>query len=383
MPEWFWIGLTALLAGAAVLVYTRTGRESKDESSSERPERAPPRKAAERDAAKKTKEKAPPADAPKSPSPPPAAPVAAPEVPTLSYEEDESIDPTRVGAAAAVKKPVIQAPTKRILYDDDAASDEPTHPGALIIISATAQTDRGQRRKRNEDSLLAMPENGVFVVADGMGGYSGGDIASALAVDTIKEAVRTGNYEGEPHDSIPTRASEMARALQMANTAVFERAQGDKKLEGMGTTICAALFSPNKQRLYVAHVGDSRMYRLRGGALTQMTSDHTMKDFGMTGPGSDHLSRAVGIWPTVPIDILLAKPRPKDLYILCSDGLTKMVRDKEIERIAASENAPDKIVDALIGSANAGGGKDNITVIVIRVLDPLTLDGRANEKPAS
>jgi protein phosphatase len=152
----------------------------------------------------------------------------------------------------------------------------------------------------------------------------------------------------------------------MANEAIYEKAQKQRELEGMGTTVCAARFSPTKQRLYVAHVGDSRIYRFRRGALKQMTADHTMKDFGVRGESATHLSRAVGIWPRVPIDIVLAKPQPGDVYLLCSDGLSKMVSDDELAKVLANEK-PQEAVDRLIAAANAHGGMDNITVIVVKI----------------
>ena len=140
----------------------------------------------------------------------------------------------------------------------------------------------------------------------------------------------------------------------------------------MGTTICAARFSANKQRLYVGHVGDSRLYRFRNGALSQLTSDHTMSDLGVVGAAASHLSRAGGVWPTVPVDILLVRPRPRDLYLLCSDGLSKMVTDEKIRQILHPTIPPNMLVEALIDAANARGGKDNISVIVIRVDDAVT-----------
>jgi protein phosphatase len=295
--------------------------------------------------------------------------AAVPELPRLDYEEDEDVDPTKVGPQKAAG-PKAHPPTKKIVYDEDAATEDPTRPGDLILVCATAQTDKGVRRKRNEDSLLVMPNESVYVVADGMGGYSGGEIASSLAVKTIESAFKEEGLGGERHEGIPSRASELAHAIQAANEAILARASEDKKLEGMGTTICAARFSPNKQRLYVAHVGDSRMYRMRSGKLRQMTSDHTMKDFGMTGPGSDHLSRAVGVWPTVPVDILLAKPVPGDIYLLCSDGLTKMVDDGRIAELLGDGTAPEKIAEGLVREANARGGKDNITAILVQVYPP-------------
>lgn len=323
--------------------------------------------------------------APASSAAPPTSAVAAsvppaigssPSLPSIDYEEDAAIEPTKVGAMLPPVRPKVSLspPTQKIVYDDDAAVDEPTHAGALILVTAMAQTDKGLRRKRNEDSVLSREDDGIFVVADGMGGYRGGEIASKLAVSTIDRAFATNTFDGPEDDAIPRRASELARAIQMANEAIFEKAEGDKLLEGMGTTICAARFSATKQRLYVGHVGDSRIYCFRDGELRQMTSDHTMADLGVQGEGSNHLSRAVGIWPVVPIDILLGKPRPGDVYMLCSDGLTKMVTDKEIEAVLASSTTPSVVVDELVKRANAHGGKDNVSVIVVRVDDALKPD---------
>lgn len=299
------------------------------------------------------------------------APPASMSLPSLDFEEDRDVEPTLVGAAAK-KRTTYSPPTQRIVYDEDAAIDEPTHPGALILVTATAQTDRGVRRKRNEDSLLAKAEQGIFVVADGMGGYRGGEIASDLAVTTIERAFSTKHFDGPAHDTIPPRASELARAIQMANEAIFEKASTDNKLEGMGTTVCAARFSTNKQRLYIGHVGDSRAYCLRDGKLRQMTSDHTMKELGVSGEGAAHLSRAVGVWPVVPVDIVLGKPQPHDVYLLCSDGLSKMVDDETIERTLRDNADPQAAANKLIELANERGGKDNVTVIVVRVDDPVT-----------
>lgn len=298
---------------------------------------------------------------------------SSPELPRIGYEEDADVEPTLIGAQEQ-RRPSYSPPTQKIVYDEDAANDEPTHSGALILVTATAQTDKGIRRKRNEDSLLASEDQGIFVVADGMGGYRGGEIASQLAVNTIERAFSTKSFDGPEHDSIPRRASELARAIQMANEAIFEKASGDNQLEGMGTTICAARFSANKQRLYIGHVGDSRVYRMRDNKLRQMTSDHTMKELGVSGEGAAHLSRAVGVWPVVPIDIVLGKPQAGDVYLLCSDGLSKMVPDEDIEDILRSSANPNAAVEALIKAANEHGGKDNVTVIVVRVDDPVKSD---------
>ena len=303
-----------------------------------------------------------------------ATPVAIPvevdpgvvALPKIAYEEDESVEPTCMAPAAAVSPPM-----QKIVYEDDAAIEEPTHPGALILVTAMAGTDPGLRRKRNEDSILAREDFGLFVVADGMGGHSGGAVASDLAVRTIEHAYERHEFRGPHDDVVPRRASELGRSIQMANEAIFARAGADKLLAGMGTTICAARFSPSKQRVYVGHVGDSRVYLFRNGRLRQMTVDHTMKTLGVDGEGAGHLSRAVGVWPVVPVDIVLGKPKPGDLYLLCSDSLTKMVPEDVIAHILATAETPRAAVDALIAEANSRGGKDNIAVIVVRVDDPV------------
>lgn len=298
------------------------------------------------------------------------------DLPKFVYEEeDEDVDSTQVPSVDRLRledagrrmREARQPPVLPRLFDEEAAADEPTRSTPLILTSASAQTDAGLRRKRNEDSLHVADQHGLYVVADGMGGYSGGEIASQLAVETIAAAFDAKSFAAEPHEKIPRRASELARAIQMANDAIFSRAQGDRELEGMGTTIVAAHFCFNKQRLYVAHVGDSRMYRLRDGLFEQITQDHTMSTLGVEGPQGAHLSRAVGIWPVVPIDIGLVKPMPGDLYLLCSDGLTKMVDASDIFGILERATDLDRAVAELVATANANGGKDNVTVILVRV----------------
>ena len=315
-----------------------------------------------------------PAPQPSAPPPPPAAPAApAPAevvVAKLGYEEDEEIDPTKIGAVAAAKRPVYQPPVHRIVYDEDAGVDEPTRAESLFLVSATAQTDTGLRRKRNEDSLLVLEAEQLFVVADGMGGYRGGELASQLAVKTIAAAFRSRTFDGPAHDGIAAQASDLARAIQMANAAILDVAGEKRELEGMGTTLCAARFSANKKRVYIGHVGDSRCYRLREGVLAQMTADHTMADHGVKGPQAAHLSRAVGIWPTVPIDIVIAVPLAGDVYVLCSDGLTKMLADEDIATVLRAGDDLKETVEHLIELANSRGGKDNVTVVLVRVVAP-------------
>ena len=258
-----------------------------------------------------------------------------------------------------------------VIYEDEADVEEVTSPVARILVSASGQSDSGKVRRRNEDSLLVMPERSLFAVADGMGGYAGGDIASQLAVETLKHAFEENIFDGktEAATTVPRRGHEMACAVQMANQAILARAQSDPELAEMGTTLVVARFSPNKQRVYIGHVGDSRCYRLRENVLRQLTTDHTLSVLGITGPGSKSLYQAVGVKAAITIDVVVDKPRADDVYLLCSDGLSKMASDERIKEVLLDEPDPEAAAYGLIELANDRGGKDNVTVILVKVLD--------------
>ncbi|UQA56236.1 PP2C family serine/threonine-protein phosphatase [Polyangium aurulentum] len=274
-------------------------------------------------------------------------------------------------AGSREERAPVSATAVPIVVDDDAAADEPTRASPFILVSAAGQTDQGKRRKNNEDSYLVLDEHGLFVVADGMGGYAGGEVASALAVETIEKAFRTQQFDGAPYPNVPRRGSELSRSIQMANKTIYERAHGDPSLKGMGTTVVAARFSLNKQRLYVGHVGDSRCYRLRNGEMKQITTDHTMAALGFTAAAfANRLNRAVGTSPSVEIDLIIGRPEPNDTYLLCSDGLSKMVPDAELQEILIASKHPKDALAALIERANQKGGHDNITVILVSVRSP-------------
>jgi protein phosphatase len=326
-----------------------------------------------------------------APSPAPATSLSSsrgielPNVPKM-YDEADDIDvevtlvtasppslapPRHDTSIPPPSMPSERPPRVEVTYEDEADVEETTYPFARILVAAEGQSDGGRIRRRNEDNFLVMPERSLFVVADGMGGYAGGDVASALAVEAIGYAFETNTFEGETESEqqVPRRGREMACAVQMANQAILARASADKALEGMGTTVVAARFSPNKQRVYIGHVGDSRCYRVRGSSLKQLTTDHTLLGLGMKGPGSHHLYQAVGIRRRISIDIVVDKPRPGDIYLLCSDGLSKMVGDEEIRDVIVNEPDLEAAVYGLIEVANDRGGKDNITVILVKVLE--------------
>jgi serine/threonine protein phosphatase PrpC len=225
-----------------------------------------------------------------------------------------------------------------------------------------ARTDVGRVREGNEDSYMV--HEPLFAVADGMGGHQGGEVASKLALDTLLEA---------------TDGVALAQAVQDANRAVFERAGSDPALAGMGTTLTAFLADGDTLRL--AHVGDSRAYLLRGGELRRITTDHTVVE-GLVEKGeltpqeaSIHpqrsiLTRAVGVEGDVQVDQASLDLRPGDRLLLCSDGLTGMIEDDHINRILEERPDPQAAADALVEAANEAGGQDNVTAVVIDVVDP-------------
>ncbi len=310
------------------------------------------------------------------------------EVPSLVSDEDDleitvvtaspptdapprAIDDVDVSTLEMEEASKSETSTVNVIYEEEADIDEITSPRARILVSAQGESDRGHKRPRNEDSLLVFPERSLFAVADGMGGYEGGHVASTLAVEILRKAYERNIFEGKTvaETPVPRRGRELACAVQMANQAILKSAKRDPALAHMGTTVLAARFSPNKQRVYIGHVGDSRCYRLRGRTLRQLTTDHTMRELGMRGPISAHLFQAVGISPTIQIDIVVDKPRPDDVYLLCSDGLSKMATDAQIRDILLGEVDLEAAVYTLIELANDQGGKDNVTVILVKILE--------------
>lgn len=302
----------------------------------------------------------------------------APDVPSTVEEDDEDV--TKVGATPKRPLPTLSSADGEeekvasesravVVFEENADADEPTGPVDLILVSASGQTDCGLKRRKNEDSLLISRQHSLFVVADGMGGYGGGDIASKLAVETIQKSFDRADFHFDvARRDVPKKALELSSAIESANAVVFGEANRNSELHGMGTTVIGARFSERKQRVFIAHVGDSRCYRWRRGSLRLLTVDHTLAARGVEGPMAAHIRRAVGIAPQVKVDLLVDKPLPGDIYLLCSDGLTKMVDDTVIEGIV-TENAKDldRTIGELITRANAAGGKDNTTVVLIGV----------------
>ena len=247
-------------------------------------------------------------------------------------------------------------------------------------------TDVGVAREHNEDDFyLSEGEEALCVVADGMGGHRSGEVASAMAIKAIVEYYRetSGEYDrdaeaadGHPN---PVDRRRLAQAIRTANRAVFEAAADSEDRQGMGTTIVGAYFT--EQGLYLAHIGDSRAYRLRTGRLEQITEDHSLANeyvrMGILAPEDveffpykNVITRACGLTDDVEVDLRFADLQIGDLYLFCSDGLTDMVHDAVLENLLADGSSDlDELCRTLVRRANENGGADNITVILARVED--------------
>ena len=251
-------------------------------------------------------------------------------------------------------------------------------------LSFAGGTDTGRVREHNEDTIAVEPDLGLLVLADGMGGYNAGEVASGIAVRTIVNMVRETVQREDLASSDPTtqlsrRSIVLRDAVQRANKLIFHTARTQPQCEGMGTTVVTALFHDN--RVTVAHVGDSRLYRLREGRFSQVTSDHSLRqelvDRGFYSPAEaqraankNYVTRALGVEASVEVQILEENVARGDQYLLCSDGLSDMVEDPDIHlTITTFGDNLDTVAKQLIQLANENGGKDNVSVLIARVLN--------------
>ncbi len=250
-------------------------------------------------------------------------------------------------------------------------------------IDCIALTDTGKVREHNEDAIGSDVDTGLLVLADGMGGYNAGEVASGIAVKTVLELVhdgvkrerRTSTADGEAGH---TRQSIVLRdAITRANKIIYQTSKSQPQCEGMGTTIVAALFYDN--RVSIAHVGDSRMYRLRDNKFEQVTQDHSLlqelvdrgfysQEEAMRSLNRNYVTRALGIEPSVEVEVHEHDVRTGDLYVLCSDGLSDMVEDEDIHLTISTFNANlDMVGKQLIQLSNDNGGRDNVSILMAHV----------------
>jgi len=258
-------------------------------------------------------------------------------------------------------------------------SDSMNITEALEIVSLT---DPGLVRSHNEDSVACEPDCGLVVLADGMGGYNAGEVASGIAVSVIATEIKHRLLKTQPVQIDEATGEELGMSLlrqyiQKANVSIFQAAQSQPQYSGMGTTIVTGLFYDD--RVSVGHVGDSRMYRLRGESLEAITRDHSWLqeqiDSGLISPEEARLSknknlvtRAVGIAEDVEEEIHVHDVMVGDIYLLCSDGLNDMVTDEDIQSVLyAMQGNLALAAEQLVQMAKDNGGRDNVSVILVKV----------------
>ena len=242
-------------------------------------------------------------------------------------------------------------------------------------------TDVGRVRTDNQDQFVARDDVGLWAVADGMGGHRGGEVASEIACDTVARVFDHHTIEG------------LVDAIEKANTAVYRAGAGDPELSGMGTTIVAlaVVAHDGDELLALANVGDSRCYRWSGGDLDQLTTDHSLvadlvregslsPDEASVHPQRNILTRVLGVYEDVPVDAFAVEPRHGDRYLLCSDGLYNEVPEDRIATVLRRVKDPADAAEQLVHLAREGGGRDNITVVIVDVVDD---GGRAESASAA
>lgn len=241
---------------------------------------------------------------------------------------------------------------------------------ALVHYSAAAVSDRGRKRPTNEDAFGYSIEHGIFLVCDGMGGAAAGEVASSLAVDEVMR-VLTNHVPEAPLTSL------VEQAISTANHMIYSRAQSNAKLNGMGTTLVALV--AEERRVQILNIGDSRGYRVRAGMLEQITQDHSLVDeqvrLGRMSPAEalrsplrNVITRALGTQNRVTPDIFDLEADPGDLFLLCTDGLTREVPDAGLAAILSGSHALAEMCDELVSAANQAGGSDNITCLLVQVI---------------
>ena len=255
--------------------------------------------------------------------------------------------------------------------------------GTSMRAVAAGISDVGLQRDHNEDSFAIVNDQELYVVADGMGGHRAGDVASRLATDAIVDFFRaTASDDVTWPFHFDARLSEeenrLLTGIRIANRQILERSSRSRECHGMGTTIVGALFSKKKSKMYIGHVGDSRAYRVRSGEIKQMTRDHSLvNDYLLAMPELSEeqrselpknvITRALGMQDHVTVDLQSDDAQLGDLYVLCSDGLSGMIDDREILDVIRTTDDLSEACRRLIALANEHGGEDNITAVVVRI----------------
>ena len=269
------------------------------------------------------------------------------------------------------------------------SSDSASLPAVIrdrprVVASACGKTDIGRQRDHNEDQFLVRPEHDLFVVCDGMGGNNAGEVASALAatsLDNFFEATAGGDVPGKiekEDEELSTAARRLVLGVRKANSDVYEISCTRSEHKGMGSTLVALSISRDAATAQIAHVGDSRCYRIRDGKIEQLTRDHSLigdalawnpnlSEAELARLPKNIISRALGLKRVVEVDIRSEPVIPGDIFLLCSDGLSGMVKDQQILELFLLTDDIAEASESLVALANEGGGTDNITAVVVSV----------------
>jgi len=260
--------------------------------------------------------------------------------------------------------------------------------GSLVMplkIRASGLTDVGRKRKHNEDNLYLSPRDGLYVVADGMGGHASGEVASQIAVETVGKFFEETALDEEKtwpykmNKKFSYQENRLMVGIKLSNKLIFDRAQSDLRLKGMGTTIVVVYV--REQSAYLGHVGDSRIYRLRGNQFEMLTEDHSLLNDYMkikkltpeeieNFPHKNVIVRALGMKDRVEVDTACTPLQQGDVFLLCSDGLNGLVTDEEMGQIVMKHRHDlDLTCQELINAANRNGGNDNITALLVEVTE--------------
>ncbi len=254
-----------------------------------------------------------------------------------------------------------------------------------LKIQAAGLSDSGMKRHHNEDSLSVVPNLGLFVVADGMGGHNAGEVASRQAIESIVEFLRDSTFDKQenwpiaPEEDLSLNENRIATSIKLANRDVCNLAMEHPEYHGMGTTLVALLLDPPNNTLSIGHVGDSRAYRLRTGVLEKLTLDHSWVEEQLQRgiiseeEAKNHrwknvITRALGNKLDVEVDVESLQVEDGDLYLLCSDGLSGMIEETQMEQIMIDNHDLEECAEELIKAANDAGGNDNISLILIRTI---------------
>jgi PPM family protein phosphatase len=257
----------------------------------------------------------------------------------------------------------------------------PSGRGGNLKLKYAGMSHVGMKRTHNEDAFRMLPEESLYMVADGMGGHASGEVASQMAVETIESFFKMTTRDEEvtwpfkEEKNLRYDENRLVAGIKFSNQRIFEAAAREARFKGMGTTIVTAFFTQGGA--YLGHVGDSRGYRIRDGRIEQITDDHSLlndyiKANKLTPEEIEHfphknvIVRALGMKETVQVDVNRLDPKPNDYYLLCSDGLSGMIDDNKILELVTTSRDLETACEAMITAANAAGGTDNITVALIQ-----------------